>query len=113
MSKGIISNPISFGNPTQSTAHKMNMPLPYCVYVLYSLKDHKRYIGFTTNLQRRVMQHNKGLNTSTRPRLPLKLMYCEFYPSRADAMRREGYFKTTAGRRALSLMLRSTSASHK
>jgi hypothetical protein len=34
-------------------------------------------------------------------------MYCEYHASKADALRREGYFKTGAGKRALALMLRN------
>jgi len=84
------------------------MPLPYCTYVLYSLKDHKNYIGYTTNLEKRIEDHNAGKTTSTAPRRPLKLIFCEFYEHKLDAMRREKYFKTTAGKRALKLMLRET-----
>ena len=84
------------------------MPLPYCVYVLYSLKDNKQYIGYTTNLEKRIRDHNAGRTTSTAPRRPLELIFCEYYNNRQDAMRREKYFKTTAGKKALKLMLRET-----
>lgn len=40
------------------------MILPYCVYVLFSLKDFKMYIGFTTNLEKRILDHNDGNTTS-------------------------------------------------
>ena len=82
------------------------MPLPYCVYVLKSLKDSKNYIGFTTNLDKRVEDHNAGKTTSTAPRRPFELLYCEYHNSKSDALRRERYFKTTAGKKALKLMLR-------
>lgn len=82
--------------------------LKYCVYVLYSLKDFKLYIGYTTNLTRRLTEHFKGRTKSTAPRRPLKLIFCEYYLSQKDAMRREGYFKTTAGKRTLKLMLRES-----
>jgi putative endonuclease len=81
-------------------------PLPHCVYVLISQKDGKLYVGYTTDLMQRVADHNAGKNTSTAPRRPLKLAYCEFHTSQGDAERREKYFKTTAGKRALGLMLR-------
>jgi predicted GIY-YIG superfamily endonuclease len=45
---------------------------------------------------------------STRLRRPLKLIYFESYISKSDALRREEYFKTTPGKRALKLMLRKT-----
>ena len=89
------------------------MPLPYCVYVLNSLKDHKHYIGFTMNLENRIVDHNEGKTTSTAPRRPLELIYCEFHKSKEDAMRRERYFKTTAGKKVLKLMLREALINYK
>ena len=66
----------------------------YYVYVLLSLKDKKFYIGFTNDLERRLTEHNSGKNISTKSKLPLKLIYYEAHLSKADAMRRERYFKT-------------------
>lgn len=82
--------------------------LPYCVYVLLSEKDGMFYIGYTTNIERRYKEHNNGESISTAPRRPFKLLFCEFYISKDDAKRRELYFKTTAGRRALKIMLRES-----
>lgn len=84
------------------------MPLPYCVYILFSHKDHFMYIGFTTNIDERVKNHNDGKTKSTAPRRPLELIFCEFYLFEADARKREMYFKTTAGKKAIKLMLRGT-----
>ena len=80
----------------------------YWVYVLYSLKDHKQYIGFTMNLRRRFGEHNAGKTKSTAPRRPFSLLFAELYISRADAMRREKYFKTDPGKKTLKLMLKES-----
>lgn len=80
--------------------------LRYCVYVLFSLKDHKFYIGYSTNLKQRLTDHFNGKNRATAPRRPLKLIYCEYHLSGVDARRREKYFKTAAGKAALKRMLR-------
>lgn len=82
--------------------------LPYCVYVLFSELDHQLYAGFTTNLERRLNQHYSGEVQSTAYRRPLRLIFCEYYLSKEDALRREKYFKTTQGKRALKLMLQET-----
>lgn len=79
----------------------------FYVYVLESLKDKQRYIGYTKNLPRRLEEHRKGLSFSTKPRLPMKLIYFEGCTNQEDAMRREGYFKTTRGRRSLAKRLKS------
>ena len=77
----------------------------YYVYVLESLKDSKRYIGFTTNLPERIKAHNKGLSFATKFRLPFKPVYFEGCTNEQDATRREKYLKTTGGRRFLSKRL--------
>lgn len=82
--------------------------LKHCVYVLFSLKDHKFYTGYTTNIKRRLADHNDGKTKSTAPRRPLKLIFCEYYLAKEDAMRREKYFKITAGKKTIRLMLRES-----
>lgn len=84
------------------------MLLPYCVYILQSKKDLLLYHGFTTNIEQRLKNHNAGGTKSTSKRMPLQLIFCEYYLSRKDAMRREKYFKTTQGKRMLKLMLPNT-----
>ena len=82
--------------------------MTYYVYILISLKDNHFYIGFSTNLKNRLLYHQQGLVNSTINRRPLKLVFYEAYLNKADALRREEYFKTTDGKRALKLMLRET-----
>jgi putative endonuclease len=88
----------------------MIMPLPFCVYILFSEKDHQLYVGFTTNLEKRIQAHNEGGTKSTAYRRPLKLIYCEFYLLEKEARNRELYFKTTAGKKAIKFMLQETLA---
>lgn len=84
--------------------------LGHCVYVLFSEADGKLYIGYTSDLKQRLTDHFNGRNQSTAPRRPLRLIYCEYHASTTDAHRRETYFKTTAGKKALGLMLRESLA---
>lgn len=77
----------------------------FYVYALESLKDFDRYTGFTTNLRRRLEEHNNGRSFSTKFRLPFKLIYFEGCLNEDDAKRRESYLKTTQGRRFLGLRL--------
>ena len=70
----------------------------FTVYILKSLKDGKRYIGYTKNLYRRLSEHNSGGCKSTRNRRPLELVYHEDYDSKTEAMKRERFFKSTSGR---------------
>jgi len=73
----------------------------YRVYVLRSKKDGKRYIGSTSNIQRRLAEHNKGLVKSTRNRRPLELVYSEVFADKTSAMEREKFLKTGRGREYL------------
>jgi putative endonuclease len=86
----------------------MYQPLPFCTYVLFSEKDAMLYTGFSSNLENRLLKHNSGGVKSTAYRKPLKLIFCEFYLFEKDARKREMYFKTTPGKKALKYMLRST-----
>lgn len=86
--------------------------LQYCVYVLRSLHDGDLYVGFTTDLQRRLTEHFHGESKATAPRRPFRLIFCEYFFSKEDAERREMYLKTTAGRKGLKLILRETLQSH-
>ena len=79
----------------------------FFVYVLESLKDKQRYIGYTTDLKKRIEEHKKGLSRATKPRLPMKLIYFEACTNENDAKRREVYFKTTRGRRFLIKRLKT------
>ena len=76
------------------------------VYVIQSAKDNRFYIGYTTNLQIRLKQHNAKTNFSTKSRTPFKYIYVESCNNKYDAIRRENYLKTTQGGRFLKLRLR-------
>ena len=80
----------------------------FFVYILQSQQDHQLYVGFTENIKQRIATHNKGSVPSTKSRRPWKLIYFECYMNKEDAMRREGYFKTTPGKIAIKHMLRET-----
>ncbi len=52
--------------------------------------DNSIYTGYTTNVERRIKEHNDGKGAKyTRGRTPVKLLYVEFYDSKSKAMRRE------------------------
>ena len=71
----------------------------YYVYVLKSDKDGNWYTGYTDNLQKRILEHNKGLNLATKDRRPFKLIYCEVSLNNKDAKAREKYLKSGMGKK--------------
>ncbi len=80
----------------------------YYVYLLISKKDQKFYIGSTSDLKRRLQEHNSGENTSTQHRKPFKLIYYEVFLNKQDAKSREKYLKSGYGRRQLKEILKNT-----
>lgn len=77
----------------------------FYVYVLLC-RDGDFYAGFTSDIQRRLEEHNQGSNVSTRNRRPVELIYFEGHRSKADAFRRESYFKTSGGKTTLKQILK-------
>ncbi len=71
----------------------------YYVYVLLSEKDHNFYVGYSSDLNKRILSHNKGLVDSTKYRRPLKLIYWEGCLNQQDATKREKYLKSSWGKR--------------
>ena len=51
----------------------------YYTYVLRSTKDRKFYTGFTTDVSKRLEEHNTGKVESTRLRIPFELLYYEAF----------------------------------
>jgi putative endonuclease len=73
----------------------------FYTYILKSLKDGRRYIGHTDNLDNRLRFHNKGLNPSTKNRRPLVLLCYKQLTTRIEASRYERYLKRLKGGKQL------------
>jgi putative endonuclease len=65
----------------------------YKVYILYSVSYDSFYIGFTTDIEIRLSQHNSGLTKSTKGKRPWKVIYIEEYAALIEAVRRERFLK--------------------
>ena len=78
----------------------------YYVYLLKSIKKDNLYIGYTTNLIKRLKEHNHGLVFSTKSYKPWNIIHYEAYLDINDAKRREKYLKTNQGSRLLKRMLK-------
>ena len=75
----------------------------FTVYILYSPKYNKTYVGFTSDLDARIQSHNelatKGWTLKFRP---WTLIHTEQFDTKKDAMNREKWFKTGVGRDSIS-----------
>lgn len=84
------------------------MVVMYHVYVLQSAKTGRFYVGSTGNIEDRIRDHNSGLSKATRHGIPWHLIHKEEFPTRAEAARRERYYKTGKGREELKGQLASS-----
>ncbi len=78
----------------------------FYVYILRSKTDTGLYIGYTKNLRQRVRQHNGRESFATASRGPWQLIYYEAYLNQRDALGREKYLKSGAGRTLFKAQLR-------
>jgi putative endonuclease len=63
------------------------------------------YKGHCHDIEKRILQHNSGMTESIRPYIPFKLVYFEEFETEKEAIAREKYFKSGAGRRFLKKVL--------
>ncbi len=70
----------------------------YFAYVLHSEVTGHRYVGSCQDLEERLRRHNAGESKSTKHGVPWKLVYCESFCTRSEAVNRERFFKTGKGR---------------
>lgn len=84
---------------------------PWMVYIL-RCSDGSLYTGVTTNLRRRLLEHNSpaGGCKYTRPRRPVVLVYAETAASRREATQRESHIKSLSLPQKRQLLLSSTAS---
>ncbi len=75
--------------------------MPYYAYVLFSENFGRYYKGHCFDLDARLKDHNMGKTKSTKTFVPWKIVYFEEFLTLNEAIKREKYFKTAAGRRYL------------
>ena len=81
------------------------MPMAYFVYILWSEKDAKYYIGSTQDVKKRLAFHNAGLQRSTKSRIPFILIYAEECPDKHAALIREKQIKSYKGGQAFKSLI--------
>ena len=71
----------------------------FTVYVLHSLNFDKIYIGYSSDIEKRLFAHNHISNKGwTKSFQPWKIIYTEQFERKGDAMVREKQLKTSKGR---------------
>jgi len=77
----------------------------FYVYIL-RMGNGQLYTGFTSDIRRRLKEHQAGQVHSTAKRQPVTLIHYEAYKLDSDARRREKFLKTTEGKRLLRQQIR-------
>ena len=80
----------------------------YYVYILFSDKLRKRYIGRTEDLKARLEEHNHGKVPFTSKGLPWKIIHYQAFINKADAIAEEKFLKSGKGRERLKYLLKDT-----
>ena len=80
----------------------------YYVYILYSKKLSKKYIGVTKNLKIRIEQHKNKLVPFTSKINDWELIYYEVFSSKLNAYSEEKFLKSGKGRERIKFLLIDT-----
>jgi putative endonuclease len=92
---GEVAEWLPEGTPTEEGA-SLGCFMFY-VYVLKSQKDGTYYYGSTSNVAKRLRDHNSGKAKFTKGHRPYAVQYLEEYETKREAQARERFFKTIDG----------------
>ena len=82
--------------------------MPFIVYIIYSSTKNKFYIGFTSDIEERIIRHNqksKGFTGSTND---WKIVHTETYPTKSEALSREKQIKSWKSRIKIQELISNT-----
>jgi putative endonuclease len=77
----------------------------YFIYILYSQRIDKYYIGCTENLEKRLDEHNAGLSSFTSKGTPWVRVYFEQLNSLSEARKREIEIKKKKSRKYIEFLI--------
>lgn len=81
--------------------------MSFFVYILYSHNHNRTYTGQTDNVESRITKHNSGRVKSTKAYKPWVLIHTDKFNSRAEAMKQEKWYKSSAGRKRIAEILKN------
>ena len=79
--------------------------MSYFVYLLWSKRSKRTYVGQTEDNDNRLRRHNVGLIRSTKAYRPWSLIHLEKFSTRSQAMEREQWLIPPSGRKWIAKFL--------
>ncbi len=84
----------------------------YYTYAINSIERNYIYVGLTNYINRRLVEHNSGKNSTTRPYKPFELIYSKEFGTRSEARDHEKYLKSGVGKEFLKKLRNDISEDH-
>ena len=75
--------------------------MKYVVYAIKSQLDGRIYVGFSSDVEKRLKEHNSGKTKSTKGFRPWNIIFTEEHSDRIIAREKEKYYKTGIGKEKL------------
>ncbi len=79
--------------------------MPY-TYILKTAKGNY-YVGCTNDLESRLKRHQSGNVKSTRNKLPIKLVFKEYYETKSEAQKKEYKIKKWKSKKMIEALITS------
>jgi len=77
----------------------------FFVYIIYSQKLDRYYVGYTSDLDSRIAEHNTGISSYTSKAADWIMKYHEKFTSREEAMAIERIIKSKKSRRYIEYLI--------
>ena len=76
------------------------------VYIIYSSRIDRYYVGFTENLITRLERHNSGWGKYTERGIPWVMVHSEKYLTKTEALKREHEIKKSKSRKYIEKLIK-------
>jgi len=96
---------VELAPPRRGEVNYNRPEIMWTVYIIKGIKNTKYYIGCTNNLNRRLLEHNKGYNVSTSKHKPWIVVHFEKFNNQSEAYAREKEIKSYKGGNAFKKLL--------
>ena len=77
----------------------------YCLYIIYSQQLDRFYVGYTENIEKRLVEHNSGISDYTSSAQDWILKHTEYFPDRYTAHQKEIAIKKKKSRKYIEWLI--------